>query len=198
MLAFFFSWFACLDYGVQRLAPEYRAHTNYGQEVWTLAEEEQLPYSYLMALIVLECGGKSPCGKRYEAHVFRRLQQVREGRRAAYGPLVRRDLQGVSDAALRNLATSWGPFQLMGYQSIGLNTTVLELRSSETALNHGLRWIAETYGDDLRAGRYKDAFHRHNTGRPFPVDGQVLTHDPLYVEKGLRYMTFFQQPTFSF
>ncbi len=57
---------------------------NYSEDVQTAAEAFNLPYEYLMALIQLECSGIRPAGERFEPHVFRRLQAVRDGKRKNY------------------------------------------------------------------------------------------------------------------
>ena len=76
----FFSLCACLDLGfMKKIAPHRLAYRNYGESVWAVAEEEGVPYAYLMALIVLECSGELPCGSRTEDHVYRRLKQVKQG-----------------------------------------------------------------------------------------------------------------------
>ena len=101
---------------------------NYEDAVKIAADEFDLPYGYLMALIQLECGGKIPAGSRFEPHVFRRLKNVRDGKRNRYENVTEMHLRGASDDALRNLATSWGPFQLMGYKCILLNVKVKDIR----------------------------------------------------------------------
>jgi hypothetical protein len=55
-----------------------------------------------------------------------------------------------------------------------------------------VKWIDLTYGDYIRRGQYKDAFHIHNTGRPYPDSGPPKTYDPKYVPNGLMYMKYFE------
>jgi hypothetical protein len=101
-------------------------------------------------------------------------------------------LEDASDEALKNLARSWGPFQLMGYKCVQLGVNVKDIRG-EDALELGVKWIDKEYGHLLKNKRYRDAFHYHNTGRLYPADNKVLTHDPLYVEKGLQYIQEFKK-----
>ena len=195
----FFSLFACLDLGfMKKVAPHRLAYRNYGESVWAVAEEEGVPYAYLMALIVLECSGELPCGSRTEDHVYKRLKQVKQGSKSSYQHVHQHHLKRLSDQGLKNLATSWGPFQLMGYQSIELNSTVSDIRSVEHGVELGVRWINKNYGGDLKAGRFKDAFHKHNTGQPYPADGKPKTHDPKYVERGLHFMEVFSEDGYRF
>ena len=158
--------------------------SNYSDDVRIAAMEFDLPYSYLMALIQLECGGKKPAGSRYEKHVFKRLKDVRDGNRENYENVTPRHLEDASDAALKNLATSWGPFQLMGYKCILLDVKIKDIRGEESVY-YGAKWIDLAYGDRLRKNEFKDCFHIHNTGRPFPKNGKPATHDPQYIPRGL-------------
>ena len=160
------------------------ALSNYGEDVKIAAMEFDLPYSYLMALIQLECGGKKPAGSRYEKHVFKRLKDVRDGNRENYENVTPRHLEDASDAALKNLATSWGPFQLMGYKCILLDVKIKDIRGEESVY-YGAKWIDLAYGDRLRKNEFNDCFHIHNTGRPFPRNGKPATHDPKYIPRGL-------------
>ncbi len=165
---------------------------NYGDEVLELAEDFDLSYEYLMALIVLETSGKKPSGSRFEQGVYNRLIKVKSGERRKYENVKQHHLEDASDEAVRNLATSWGPFQLMGYKCIGMEVNVADIRG-EDGLYHGILWINDEYGRFIRKGDFDDAFHYHNTGRKYPVVGKPRTHDPRYVEKGLSYMEYFRQ-----
>ncbi|MGB1573941.1 MAG: hypothetical protein ACPG85_06640, partial [Flavobacteriales bacterium] len=100
------------------------AEEHYAMDVLNAARKYDLDYSYLMALLMLECSGKKPAGARFEPHVYKRLQQVRDGKRRSYENVAPAHLADASDDALRNLATSWGPFQLMGYKCILLDVNI--------------------------------------------------------------------------
>jgi hypothetical protein len=100
-------------------------------------------------------------------------------------------LEDASDEALRNLSSSWGPFQLMGYKCLLLDIKIKDIRGNE-AIYYGVKWIDLTYGKYLRAKKFKDAFHIHNAGKPFPKSGISKTHNPQYVKRGLKYMEVFK------
>ncbi len=168
-----------------------RTMENYGEEVVMYAQEFQLPPEYLLALIVLESSGRRMIPPRFEIHVYRRLQEVKDGNRNLYQHVTPQHLQDATDQEMKYLASSWGPFQLMGYKCILLDINIRDIRGRD-AVYWGIHWINLTYGDKLREGKYKDAFHIHNTGRNYPVDGKPLTHDPAYVDNGLEYMTVFK------
>ena len=162
---------------------------NYASDVCALSKEYNVPYSYLMALITQECSGKRPCPSRYEDHVFKRLQAVRDGKKKQMDRNVtHQSISDANDEALVNLATSWGPFQLMGYQSVGMKITVAQIRG-EDALKYGIEWIQEDYGHLLKKERYQDSFHWHNAGRTYPKDGK--TESAQYVADALTYMEHF-------
>lgn len=168
------------------------AKENYFDEVKRAAEAYDLPYEYLMALTVLECSGRKPAGSRFEKAVYKRLNQVKSGDRKKYENVRKHHLEDAEDGAVRNLSTSWGPFQLMGYKCIGMEVNVRDIRG-EDAVIQGARWIKEEYGHLLKKKKYKDAFHYHNTGRKYPKFGPPRTHDPKYVEKGLKYIEYFTE-----
>jgi len=168
------------------------AYNNYGREVKKLSRQFDLSPSYLMALIMLECSGVSNVPPRFEKHVFNKLKDVRAKKVSDLENISYNEISNASDDALRNLASSWGPFQLMGYKCIHLGITIKDLRG-DNSLYYGVKWINDTYGDYVRSGRYKDAFHIHNTGRPVPKDGKYRTYDKNYVPRGLEYMKEFDK-----
>ena len=165
---------------------------NYGDEMRDIAESLDLPYSYLMSLAALECSGEKPAGHRFEQHVFRELMKVREGKRRSYEAVRKEHLADLTEQEVRDLATSWGPFQLMGYKAVALDVDVDDLSDEELAARIGARWIQKEYGRFLKRKKWEDAFHIHNTGKRFPLNGHSRTHDPYYVSDGLRYMKYFE------
>lgn len=168
-----------------------RTETNYGAKVDSLSKVFNLPPHYLKALITLECSGRTEFEPRFEPHIYRQLKQVRDKHQKSFGSIKYKTLKNASDEALKNLATSWGPFQLMGYQCIELDVVLQDIRG-KNAVYWGMFWINKRYGKKLRREQYEDAFHIHNTGQPLPKDKISRTHDPKYIEKGLQYMQFFK------
>jgi len=168
-----------------------RTLDNYGAKVAMEAEEMGLPYAYLMALIALECSGRKPCPPRYEEGINAKLVALRSGERKRFEGIPSKTVHDATDEAIRNLAMSWGPFQVMGYKCIQMNMNVADIRG-EKSLQHGMQWIVQNYGGDLSAGRFRDAFHRHNAGKPYPKSGEPDTHDKNYVPKGLAHMKWFE------
>lgn len=171
-----------------------RTWINYSHEVINLAYKEKLPADYLLALIVLECSGEasSTLNRRFEKNVYKQLKAVRDGSQSSYGSITKKQLQKASDEALKNLATSWGPFQLMGYQCLSLNINIADIRD-EKALYYGVKWINKRYGKYLRNKDFKNGFHIHNAGHPYPTEGPPHTYHPYYVENGIGYSEWFHQ-----
>jgi hypothetical protein len=167
-----------------------KVNENYGAEVDKYALKFGFSPAYLKALIVLECGGNKPAGHRFEKHVYHRLKRLKSGELKKYENLTPKDLHDATDEALRNMATSWGPFQVMGYKCTFLDVQLKDLRG-DSSVYWGIKWISLTYGDYLKKGKYRDAFHIHNTGHPYPATGPPKTYDPRYVSNGLNYMEQF-------
>ena len=176
-------------FGISGVVRQIENH--YGDEIDSLAMEFDLPSEYFKALIAIESGGVIPPPSRYERHVHNRLMNVRDGKRNQYEVINSKKISDANDDALANLATSWGPFQIMGYKCVQLNILVGDIRGSE-AIYWGMKWIDEEYGHLLKKRRFKDAFHFHNTGRLYPKTGPPRTYHPEYVEKGMRYLNLFQ------
>ncbi len=168
-----------------------KVERNYGKQVDSLCKKYRLPPEYFKALILLECGANKPANSRFEPKVFAMLKQVRDGNLAMYSGVSTAQLQGRADAELKQLATSWGPMQIMGYHCLSMGLSVDELRGPH-AVQHGILWSKGLYGRYLREYRLRDAFHFHNRGRPYPKYRGSQTHDPLYVAKGLAYAQVLQ------
>ncbi len=166
-------------------------NANYGTEIDKYAEYFGLPASYFKALAVMECSGQKPAGSRYEPHVYENLKDLRDGKISEYNGITTEDIADAADESLKSLATSWGPFQLMGYQCIKINIPLRDIRG-EHAVFWGMTWINQVYGDYLKEERFIDAFHIHNTGREFPEDGSPATTNPNYSQNGVALMEYFR------
>jgi hypothetical protein len=163
----------------------HQVEENYGSDVEKYALQYQLPEHYLKALIVLESSGKKDVRPRFEKKVYQALKAVQRGKRTLE-KITANDLKDCNDEALRNLASSWGPFQLMGYKCLQLGIQVSDLRGND-AVKWAIHWINLTYGDYLRQEKFEEAFRIHNTGSP---NGR--TFDPNYVKNGMKSMKMFE------
>lgn len=102
----------------------------------------------------------------------------------------RRELVALEDDAVRELATSWGYTQIMGYHMVGRSGTVRELLEPHFHFRLALELLAEFAADyqlDLRQ-EFAEMFRCWNTGQPYGK-----TYDPDYVENGLRRISLYRQ-----
>jgi len=165
----------------------HKVRKNYGVQVDKICRERRLPAPFFKALIILECSADARPKSRFEPHIFEQLKRVRDGQRQKYTGLTRKDLRGRSDSEIKQLATSWGPLQIMGYHTIRMGISI-DVLKGKNALRYGIRWCDENYGKYLRRRQFQDAFHIHNTGQPLPKHLIPRTHDPAYIYKGLAFM----------
>lgn len=169
-----------------------KTYRNYGKAVLKSADQYDLQPEYLLSLIALECSGRKLVPHRFEPRVFDLLKKVRSGELPMYDNVKSSDLKGMNNVYLKKLASSWGPYQLMGYKSFELNHSIVEINGPKS-VQIGTKWINKTYGRQLRNGNFKDAFHIHNTGRKYPLIGPPRTYHKHYVPMGLQYMEAFKQ-----
>lgn len=164
----------------------------YGKQIEKYSKKFVINKNYLKALIVLECSGNPNPPHRFEPHVYEKLKKLQSGEIQKFEFITPELMRNLPDKTIREMASSWGPFQLMGYKSVHLNTDMESLKG-EDIFFYSVKWIDETYGQTVRLKKYKDAFHLHNTGKMYPDSGPPLTYDSAYVEKGLKYMKYFME-----
>jgi hypothetical protein len=102
------------------------------------------------------------------------------------------ELSRLADEALRELASSWGFVQIMGFHMIGRHGTVrdlLEPRFHYHLANQLLAEFAESYQLDL-SRQFEEMFRCWNSGRP-----EGRTADPAYVKNGLMRMEIYRAST---
>lgn len=177
--------------GEGRIGPEF-VIDNYADDILDASKKHKIPAEYLAALCMLESGGREVVPSRFEKHVYMQLKMVKLGTRQNYEHVEKSHLKDAGDEALTNLASSWGPFQLMGYKCLLFDINVKDLRGEES-IDWGAKWIREAYGKSIDAKDFRSAFHIHNTGQPWPRSGIPRTHDPMYVAHGLKYMEMFKE-----
>ena len=100
------------------------------------------------------------------------------------------ELAELEDDALRELATSWGFTQVMGYHVVGRGGNVRDLVDPDRHFPIALELVAEFAQDyklDL-ASEFEEMFRCWNTGQPYGK-----TYDPAYVEKGTRRMAIYRE-----
>lgn len=151
---------------------------------------------------------------RFEPGVFSKLKALRDqgwyptrkGRATSYNGVRPEDLAGAPDAALRNLASSWGGLQTMGYYTLRLFTdtdgtivTIAELRDPDRHFKYAVQLLLSDAGaraDVCALGKaidnadgkgirrsFERVLRRWNSGSP---TGE--TFDPEYVDHGVDYL----------
>jgi hypothetical protein len=187
-----------------------------GDFIAAVVQNTPYPPALLAALTANESGGNA-AASRFEPAVFGDLAHVVTAAKAGYGSIGRADLlawcslgvapdqvpdggpplerRGFADAllALVNLATSWGPTQIMGYQALAGRYPLGDLPNLTRHFPHTVAMLSDfssrfaiAVTGDAGAEQWAKLFRCWNTGRP---DGQ--TKDPLYVSKGLDRMTVY-------
>lgn len=99
-------------------------------------------------------------------------------------------VDSLEDEALRELATSWGLTQIMGYHMVGRRGTVRDLAQPEFHYGVAAELLVEfaaRFELDL-SRQWAEMFRCWNTGSPYGV-----TFDAHYVENGLRRMEIYRQ-----
>lgn len=156
--------------------------------------------SFVAALVANESSG-NPAASRFESGVIGNLAMVLANRKPAFGSITRATLSVILTRAglstdpltgvvglMLDLSTSWGPTQIMGYQTIGMGVSLEDLKTA--SLKHftlcGAILQAFVREWHLGAADWESLFRCWNTGR---VTGQ--TTDPDYVAKGLARMAMY-------
>ncbi len=96
----------------------------------------------------------------------------------------------LEEEALRELATSWGYTQIMGYHMVGRQGTVRDLLEPRFHYGLAVRLLSEfaqEYQLDLMR-EFEEMFRCWNTGGPYGK-----TSDPAYVEKGLERLQLYRE-----
>ena len=99
-------------------------------------------------------------------------------------------IAALRDEVLRELATSWGFTQIMGYHVLGRGRSVRDLVDPGRHYGLAVELLAEFARDyHLDLGReFEPMFRCWNTGQP-----HGKTYDPAYVENGMRRMDLYAE-----
>lgn len=157
------------------------------EEIQEAVDGTEIPPEYLAALISLE---SHPAGnrdsRRFEPAVYERLLDLKYSGES-FGYIPRSKVQDLNDQKLRELATSYGLTQIMGYHCLELGCSIPDLKG-EFHLLWAVAYIRDHYGKQIRKQDWEASFRIHNTGRP---DGTTARKD--YVEKGLARMQYYRK-----
>ncbi len=143
--------------------------------------------AYMAAIISLESWPPgNPDSRRFEPEIYERLLQARQGVRP-YGRMGPSLLRRYDDAGLKQLATSFGLTQIMGYHCLDLGCDVKDLHS-EHHLQWAVAWMHRRYEAYARRGDWEACFRIHNTGRP---NGRTTRLD--YAQRGVVRMAYYNE-----
>lgn len=152
---------------------------------------------FLAALTANESGG-NPLATRLEPAVYADLSQVYLGKKPDFGAIGGEDMQKFFPAGypttatilqILHWATSWGPTQIMGYESLARGYALSQLASLDRHYLHAIELL-----DDFRErwhlvpGAWAALFDCWNTGRP---NGETADKD--YTPNGLARMEIYRQ-----
>lgn len=160
--------------------------TRFGGLIHLACSNSIVPEDFLAGFIGVEAGidrtGQiRPEATRFEPGVYHKLTAVRDGLMSRWSGIVTRDLNGLSDAAIRNLATSWGMTQIMGWHLIhNLKGTIQDLRDPDKHLHFTVQLLVLTASVHLKSGRFDNVLRIWNTGS---ANGKTYHDD--YVDNAL-------------
>lgn len=151
----------------------------FGWMIHLACEKSGVAEEFLAGFIGVEAGIDRqgmirPEAKRFEPGVFEDLKSLRDkgfcivgGKtRLNYSGVTQKQLEGLSDAALANLATSWGMSQIMGWHCLNnLNCSIEDLRDPEKHLFYTIRLLKlGESGKYLSRGDLASVLRIWNTG----------------------------------
>jgi len=143
--------------------------------------------AYLAALISLE---SSPLAnrnsERFEPGFYKRLLELKETGRP-FGGIPRSYLLSKTDRELKELSTSYGLTQIMGFHCIELGCSIDDLRG-DYHLQWAVAWMQKHYGNKIKTHNWQACFRIHNTGHP---KGETARRD--YVERGISRMKYYRE-----
>lgn len=192
-----------------------RIHQTWHDTILQATRNSPVVPEFLAALTANESGG-NPAARVFEAGVYGRLEAVIKGEDRAFGSLLAADLVAAAvknfgvqeespvlespgdlaygssaappERALREMATSWGLTQIMGYQVIRWNRNVQDLLHPVSHYQFAVE-LLEDLGRRFHLSLAQDfeaLFRAWNTGNP---GGD--TFDPEYAAQGIQRMRIY-------
>jgi hypothetical protein len=168
--------------------------TRFGTLIHAACSRSIVPRSFLAGFIGVEAGVDSngqiiPEATRFEPHVYERLRAVRDGLIGSYNKITRADIAALSDDAIRNLATSWGITQIMGWHTVhNLDCTIADLRDPEKHLHYTVALILLTAERFVTRNDWPSVLRIWNTGS---ANGKTYHED--YVDNALLVKQCYEQ-----
>lgn len=179
-------------------------HSKYGSWINQASAGTRFPPALLAALTANE-SGLDEGAARFEPGVYESLSFVVIGKRPEYEGIGALDLtkylENLTPAAtvlsMVNLATSWGPTQVMGWQALKRGYPIAELTNLETHYLRAVDILRDTAkefpaivapaGVQVAPGGWQAWFHCWNAGNP-----TGKTFDPNYPANGVRRLALYE------
>lgn len=180
----------------------------YGEWIDTAVEGTPFRASLVAALVANE-SGLDDAAQRLEPAVLSALTLVLIGRKANFGSIGGQDLKKwlgriqldgqisppvAIGLGLANLASSWGPTQIMGYQALAADYPLSDLTNIQTHFRHTVEILADfqkRFGLVAPIGQVQSDgalfFTCWNTGSP-----TGKTFDPAYADNGMRRLELYE------
>lgn len=165
----------------------------FGDRITSATSNSIVPAKRLAGFIGVECAYDPRTGRfgegvpRFESAHYAALIALRDKgafvdskgrRRTSFSGVTRADIADASDAAIRALASSWGPAQIMGWHCVhDLSCSVADLKNPAHSLTHVVNLLILMAKPYILAGDWGSVLRIWNTGLP---DGN--THNATYVE----------------
>jgi len=181
-----------------------------GDYIDEAVKSSEVPDTFLAALTANESGG-DPAAMRFEPQIFQKLAFLAIGRIANFGSIGKQDLIGYcapppieghppltfdqSALCLVNLASSWGPTQIMGWHALASDYPLSDLPSLQRHYPRAVQLLdafRKQWGEHIPSwdadpvAAASALFRCWNTGQPNGV-----TFDPNYTSRGLDRMTIY-------
>lgn len=163
----------------QKIAKQIR--DRFGKKIAEACGGTPVPQNLVAGLIGVEAG-KDRNGQlredatRFEPGVFAKLKRVRDKSLTSYNNLRYSHVKDLDDAGLRNLSTSFGLTQTMGWWAIHLGISVADLRDPQKHIGYAVQLLLLNAAKYIESGNYLAVFRIWNSGSP-----TGKTYDPDYV-----------------
>ncbi len=164
----------------------YHIYSIYNQKITEATRGTEIPAEFLASLISLE---SYPPGnflsERFEPKIYERLLNLKKYGQP-FSNIQREKIIHLSDFELKQLATSYGLTQIMGYHCLELGCSIEDLKGEDHLL-WSIAFIRKHYLKCILQKQWDICFRIHNTGNP-----SGKTHNKGYVQKGIKRMEYYK------
>lgn len=175
-----------------------------GPHIRAFSKFTSVPDAFWGSLTSLETGAwlrkNTIVPHRFEPHVQDYLIAIKLGTKREYGGITAKHLFNATETDIKKYASSWGLTQVLGYHCLRWGVPVERLEQPELHYQLAARLLAEfcEHFDLDQRMDHEQLLRAWNTGSPSKrklPDGREVetTHDPEYVNNGLRRMELWRE-----